>query len=94
VIDAIAATVERVPGVNPMSIAERTDGLSGADLAYVCDTATQLALADSVRTAQARSVTMADIEAAIAQIRPSAGRDWTPPETSSNSRTPTVPTTS
>jgi SpoVK/Ycf46/Vps4 family AAA+-type ATPase len=62
-----------VSGINPKSIATRTDGWSGADLAHVCDSATQLAMSDSIRTGQVRPVTMADIDAAIAQLRPSAG---------------------
>ena len=62
-----------VAGIDLQSIASRTDGFSGADLAHICDSATQLAMADSVRTGQVRPVTMADINAASAQIRPSAG---------------------
>jgi SpoVK/Ycf46/Vps4 family AAA+-type ATPase len=60
-------------GIDVTSIANRTDGFSGADLAHVCDTATQLAMADSIRSGQVRPVTMADVDNAIAQIRPSAG---------------------
>jgi SpoVK/Ycf46/Vps4 family AAA+-type ATPase len=60
-------------GIDLTSIAKRTEGFSGADLAHVCDTATQLAMADSVRSGQVRPVTMTDVDAAIAQIRPSAG---------------------
>lgn len=62
-----------VAGIDLKSIASRTDGFSGADLAYVCETATQLAMADSLRSGQVRPVTMADIDAAAGQIRPSTG---------------------
>ncbi|OBJ78873.1 26S protease regulatory subunit, partial [Mycobacterium sp. 1245852.3] len=62
-----------VAGIDLKSMANRTDGFSGADLAYVCETATQLAMADSMRSGQVRPVTMADIDTAIAQIRPSTG---------------------
>lgn len=62
-----------VAGIDLKSIANRTDSFSGADLAYVCETATQLAMADSMRSGQVRPVTMADIDTAIAQIRPSTG---------------------
>jgi SpoVK/Ycf46/Vps4 family AAA+-type ATPase len=62
-----------VEGVSLKSIAQRTDGFSGADLAHVCETATQLAMADSMRSGQVRPVGMADIDAALGQIRPSAG---------------------
>lgn len=62
-----------VSGIDVKSIARRTDGFSGADLAHMCETATQLAMADSMRTGQVRPVTMADVDAALAQIRPSTG---------------------
>lgn len=62
-----------VEGINLASVAKRTDGFSGADLAHVCDTATQLAMAESLRSGQVRPVQMSDIDAAVAQIRPSTG---------------------
>ncbi len=62
-----------VEAINLVSVAKRTDGFSGADLAHMCDTATQLAMADSLRSGQVRPVQMSDIEAALAQIRPSTG---------------------
>ncbi|ORB55540.1 AAA family ATPase [Mycobacterium persicum] len=62
-----------VAGIDPAAIAGRTEGFSGADLAHVCDSATQLAMADSMRSQQVRPVTMADVQAAAAQVRPSAG---------------------
>jgi SpoVK/Ycf46/Vps4 family AAA+-type ATPase len=62
-----------VAGIDLKSIANRTEGFSGADLAYLCDTATQLGMADSMRSGQVRPVTMADIDTALAQIKPSTG---------------------
>jgi SpoVK/Ycf46/Vps4 family AAA+-type ATPase len=62
-----------VAGIDLKSIANRTEGFSGADLAYLCDTATQLGMADSLRSGQVRPVGMADIDTAIAQIKPSTG---------------------
>jgi SpoVK/Ycf46/Vps4 family AAA+-type ATPase len=62
-----------VEGINLASVVKRTDGFSGADLAHVCDTATQLAMAHSLHTGRVRPVQMQDIDAALAQIRPSAG---------------------
>ncbi len=62
-----------VAGIDPGAIAARTEGFSGADVAHACDTATQLAMADSVRSGQVRPVMMGDIDAALAQIRPSSG---------------------
>lgn len=62
-----------IAGIDLKSIANRTENFSGADLAYVCETATQLAMAASMRSGQVRPVAMADIDTAIAQIRPSTG---------------------
>lgn len=60
-------------GIDLKSIASRTDGFSGADLAYVCDTATQFAMADSIRSGEVRPVTMTDVDTAIGQIKASTG---------------------
>lgn len=60
-------------GIDLKAIAGRTEGFSGADLAHVCDSATQLAMADSMRSGQVRPVSMADITASLAQVRPSTG---------------------
>jgi SpoVK/Ycf46/Vps4 family AAA+-type ATPase len=63
-----------VAGIDLKSIAARTDGFTGADLAHICDTATQLAMADSARSGQVRPISMDDIDAAMDQVRPSAGQ--------------------
>lgn len=60
-------------GINLKAIANRTEGRSGADLAHICNTATQFAMADSISSGQVRPVRMADIDTAIAQVGPSAG---------------------
>lgn len=62
-----------VSGIDLKTIANRTDSFSGADLAYVCEIATQMAMADSMRSGQVRPVLMADMDHALAQIRPSTG---------------------
>jgi SpoVK/Ycf46/Vps4 family AAA+-type ATPase len=62
-----------VEGIDLSALAARTAGFSGADLAHVCDTATQLAMADSLHTGQVRPVQMSDVEAALRQVRPSTG---------------------
>jgi SpoVK/Ycf46/Vps4 family AAA+-type ATPase len=62
-----------VAGIDLKSIAKRTDGFSGADLAHVCDSATQLAMAESMRSGRVRPVTMADVDEATEQLRPSTG---------------------
>ena len=63
-----------VAGIDLKSIAARTEGFTGADLAQICDTATQLAMADSVRSGEVRPIAMADINTAMSQIQPSAGQ--------------------
>ena len=63
-----------VAGIDLKSIAARTEGFTGADLAHICDTATQLAMADSVRSGDVRPIAMADINTAMSQIQPSAGQ--------------------
>lgn len=62
-----------VSGIDPMAVARRTEGMSGADLAHICDTATRFAMQESMRTRQIRPVGMADLDRAAAQVRPSAG---------------------
>ncbi|MEV0249528.1 ATP-binding protein [Nocardia sp. NPDC050712] len=62
-----------VEGIDLGAIAKRTEGFSGADLAHVCTSATQLAMADAIRSGTVRPVRMADMEQALSRIRPSAG---------------------
>lgn len=49
-----------------------TDGLSGADLAHVCEAAAERALLDSVRTGTVRMIGMKDLLAAANEVVPSA----------------------
>jgi AAA+ superfamily predicted ATPase len=62
-----------VSGVKLGNLAKRTEGYSGADLAHVCETAAELALMDSARSGVVRLIGMADLEAAVAEVRPSVG---------------------
>jgi len=62
-----------VSGVRLGTLAKRTEGYSGADLAHVCETAAELALMDSARTGQVRLIGMGDLEAAVGEVRPSVG---------------------
>lgn len=62
-----------IAAVDVGKLAKRTDGYSGADIAHICHAAVEEALLDSVRTGTARFVTMADLERAISQVRPSIG---------------------
>ncbi|ROQ68713.1 ATPase family protein associated with various cellular activities (AAA) [Streptomyces sp. 840.1] len=49
-----------------------TEGLSGADLAHVCEAAAERALLDSVRTKTVRMIGMKDLLAAANEVVPSA----------------------
>ncbi|MFB8008144.1 ATP-binding protein [Nocardia sp. NPDC056000] len=60
-----------VEGIDLKAIALRTDGFSGADLAHIATSATQLAMADSLRAGAVRPIRMSDIDQAMTQIRPS-----------------------
>lgn len=60
-----------VEGIDLRKLAKRTEGYSGADLAHVCETATERALLDSARSGQVRMIAMSDLESALAEVRPS-----------------------
>jgi SpoVK/Ycf46/Vps4 family AAA+-type ATPase len=62
-----------IAGIDLESLVERTDGFSGADIAYLCETATENALIDAVRSGEVRLMGMADFEAALKDVRPSTG---------------------
>ena len=62
-------------GIDLGKLAARTDGMTGADLADVCETAAERALLDSAATGVVRQIEMRDLNAALAEIRPSA-RIW------------------
>ena len=53
-------------------LAKITDGLSGADLAHVCEAAAERALLDSARTGTVRMIGMKDLLAAADDVVPSA----------------------
>ena len=54
-------------------LAERTDGFSGADLALVCDQATERAMSDSIRRGSVRPISQADLVDAVRTVQPSIG---------------------
>ncbi|WP_067701251.1 ATP-binding protein [Nocardia jejuensis] len=60
-----------VTGIDLEALAARTENFSGADLAHICNSATQFAMADSIRSGTVRPVGMADLDRALAQVRPS-----------------------
>jgi SpoVK/Ycf46/Vps4 family AAA+-type ATPase len=62
-----------VENVDLKALAKRTEGYSGADLAHVCETAAERAMADSVRSGHVRGIGQDDLQAAITEVRPSTG---------------------
>jgi SpoVK/Ycf46/Vps4 family AAA+-type ATPase len=62
-----------IANVDLDKLARRTDGYSGADLAYVCESAAERALLDSARSGSARLIEMADLEHAVEDVKPSIG---------------------
>ena len=57
--------------IDTRALSKRTEGLSGADIAYVCELASERALLDSVRTQTPRLINQADLLAALDEVRPS-----------------------
>jgi SpoVK/Ycf46/Vps4 family AAA+-type ATPase len=57
------------------AIAERTGGFSGADLTYLCDTATELAMEEAIQSGSIRQITQQHMQRALKEIRPST-REW------------------
>jgi SpoVK/Ycf46/Vps4 family AAA+-type ATPase len=62
-----------IAGIDTARLAKQTDGYSGADLAYVCESAAERALLDSARIGTVRMIGQADVEAAVRDVRPSIG---------------------
>ncbi|KIZ15390.1 ATP-binding protein [Streptomyces natalensis] len=60
-----------IENVDLGKLVRATDGLSGADLAHVCEAAAEHALLDSARTGTVRMIGMKDLLAAARQIAPS-----------------------
>lgn len=64
--------------VDPLDLdqlAAETEGYSGADLAHMCAVATRSALGNAAATGQLGPVTMADLDAARRQVKPTTG-EW------------------
>ena len=60
-----------VEGVDLGRLAAASDGLSGADITYVCELATERAMMEGVRSGNIRMIGMADLQHALTQVRPS-----------------------
>jgi SpoVK/Ycf46/Vps4 family AAA+-type ATPase len=54
-------------------LARGTDGYSGADIAHVCEAASEYALDEALRSGERRLIEMRDLEAALREVRPSTG---------------------
>jgi SpoVK/Ycf46/Vps4 family AAA+-type ATPase len=54
-------------------LAGKTENFSGADLAHLCNVATELAMESSITTGTPRRIQRADLKAALKEIRPSTG---------------------
>jgi SpoVK/Ycf46/Vps4 family AAA+-type ATPase len=62
-----------IAGIDLARLARLTQGYSGADIAHVCESAAEQAMVDAVRSGVVRMIGMVDVEAAIAEVRPSTG---------------------
>lgn len=60
-------------GVDVGALVAQTDGYSGADLTHLVDSAAELALEDSIRSGQARPITMQDFKRALRDVKASTG---------------------
>jgi SpoVK/Ycf46/Vps4 family AAA+-type ATPase len=62
-----------IAGIDLERLASRTNDFTGADIAHVCETAAEHAMLDSARSGSVRMIEMRDLEAALAEIKPSTG---------------------
>ena len=75
VIVAHALEKRPVEAFDPARLAARTAEFSGADLVALCESASEQALAESLRTGQLRPINAADFDAALKDAKPST-RPW------------------
>ena len=64
-----------VQNIDVNNLAKTTEDFSGADLAHLADSASELAMEDSMMTGRVRSITMNDFKTALKDVRPST-RAW------------------
>ena len=64
-----------VQNIDVNGLAKTTEDFSGADLAHLADSASELAMEDSMMTGRVRSITMNDFKTALKDVRPST-RAW------------------
>ncbi|MET7750912.1 ATP-binding protein [Micromonospora sp. NPDC005367] len=64
-----------IAGIDLRRIVAATEDYSGADLAHLCETAAEYAMADSVRSGEVRMIEQRDFDRALKEVRPST-RPW------------------
>ncbi|WP_434743184.1 AAA family ATPase [Micromonospora sp. SH-82] len=64
-----------IAGIDLGRVVAATEDFSGADLAHLCETAAEFAMADSVRRGEVRMIGQPDLERALKEVRPST-RPW------------------
>jgi SpoVK/Ycf46/Vps4 family AAA+-type ATPase len=60
-----------IANVDLKRLVEATENFSGADLAHLCETAAEHAMADSISTGAVRMIEQRDFERALREVRPS-----------------------
>jgi len=60
-------------GINLDVLVRATEDFSGADLAHLCESATEQAMADSIRTGTVRPIGMPDFTTVLREVKPSTG---------------------
>jgi len=61
-----------IEGIDLDALAARSEGLTGADIAYACEVASEKALLDSVRSGTPRLINNDDVFNALREVQPSA----------------------
>ncbi|SDY55623.1 ATPase family associated with various cellular activities (AAA) [Micromonospora pattaloongensis] len=64
-----------IAGIDLRRTVAATEDFSGADLAHLCETAAEFAMADSVRRGEVRMIEQRDLDRALKEVRPST-RPW------------------
>jgi SpoVK/Ycf46/Vps4 family AAA+-type ATPase len=62
-----------IANVDLKRLVEATENFSGADLAHLCETAAEHAMADSMASGAVRMIEQRDFERALREVRPSTG---------------------
>lgn len=62
-----------IAGIDLRRLVAATADFSGADLAHLCESATEYAMADSIRRGEVRMIGQQDFERALKEVRPSTG---------------------